>query len=261
MEEIRELTTKDEWRHCPGELNRDDIPSRGLSVKELSTNTTWWNGAAFLYQPESEWPVNRSTQPEDKAALEEAVKNPPAITYSLVNNSDDSLEKRIDQIIDISRSHKLTGLLRVTAFVIKFAKRFKNRVRNESTEEGTSLNATDLREAEHLWIKSVQASSFTKEIEFLQRRDHESTPPTYVTQFGLYLQEGVMRCKRRLNNLPSPDNLRKPILLAASHEFVQLLTHHIHVRRRSFNFLPFDTFGSYLRSPDKLDSKQLTLRN
>ena len=200
MEEIRQLTSKEEWRDCPGELNPADIPSRGLSAKELSTNTTWWNGAAFLYQPKSEWPVNRSTQSEDQVALEEAVKNPPAITHSLVNNSDDTEENRIDQIIDISCFHKLTSLLRVTALVIKCAKKFKNRVRNKSTEEDTSLNATDLKEAEHLWIKSVQASSFTKEIEFLQCKDHKSTPPTYVAQFGLYLQEGVLRCKGRLNN-------------------------------------------------------------
>lgn len=84
-----------------------------------------------------------------------------------MNNSDDTLEKRIDQLIDISRFHKLTSLLRVTALVIKFAKRFKNRVRNESTEEDTSLNTTDLREAEHLWFNTVQASLFTKGIEFL----------------------------------------------------------------------------------------------
>ena len=85
VEEVRKLTSKDDWRHCPGESNPADIPSRGLSAKELSTNTTWWNGPAFLYQPKSEWPVNRLTQSEDKVALEEAVKNPPAITHSLVN--------------------------------------------------------------------------------------------------------------------------------------------------------------------------------
>lgn len=47
------LTSKDDSRHCPGKLNPADIPSHGLSAKELSTNTTWWNGAAFLYQPKS----------------------------------------------------------------------------------------------------------------------------------------------------------------------------------------------------------------
>ncbi|PFX25823.1 hypothetical protein AWC38_SpisGene9511 [Stylophora pistillata] len=144
---------------------------------------------------------------QNKVALEEAVKNPPAIMHSLVNNSDDTPEKRIDQIIDIRRFHNLTSLLRVTGLVIKFA--------------------TGLKEAEHLWIKSVQASSFTKEVELLQREDHKLTPPTYVTQFGLY-EEGVVRCKGRLNNSPLPEISRKPILLLTSHEFVELLIKQAH---------------------------------
>lgn len=40
VEESPKLTSKDEWRHRPGEWNSADIPSRGLSAKELSTNTT-----------------------------------------------------------------------------------------------------------------------------------------------------------------------------------------------------------------------------
>ena len=226
VEEIRNLTSKDDWRHCPGELNPADIPSRGLSAKELSTKTTWWNGAAFLYQPESEWPENRLTQAEDKVALEEAVKNPLAITHSLVNNSDDNSvpEKRIDQIIDIKRFHDLTDLLRVTALVVKIARKWKNRIRNEGTRgEETSLNAADIKEAENLWIKSVQATSFAKEIEFLKRKDQKSTPPTYVTQFGLYIQEGIVKCKGRMNNANLPGSTRNPILLPAKHEFVQLI--------------------------------------
>lgn len=50
----------------------------------------------------------------------------------------------------------------------------------------------------------------------------------YVTQSGLYLQEGVMRCKGRLNNSLSLANSRKPVLLPASHEFVKLLIKQTH---------------------------------
>ena len=45
--EIRHLTLKDSWRHCPGEVNPADLPSRGLNSKELSTCNTWWNGPSF----------------------------------------------------------------------------------------------------------------------------------------------------------------------------------------------------------------------
>ena len=52
----RSLISPDTWRNCPGDLNPADIPSCELSVKELSTDTTWWNGTSFLYLPESAWP-------------------------------------------------------------------------------------------------------------------------------------------------------------------------------------------------------------
>ena len=230
VQEIRNLTSKDSWRHCPGELNPADIPSRGLSANELSTNSTWWNGAEFLYRPEAEWPVNRLTESEDKVALEEAVKNPPAITYSLVNTSNETQGKKVDQIIDVKRFPDLTSLLRVTALVIKCAKKFKNQVRNEkrTEKEETRITASDIKEAEHLWIRSVQVSSLSKELAFLLSKDRNSNSPTYVTQFGLFLDEDVIKCKGRLNNAPLPVNTRNPILLPAKHEFTHLLIKQSH---------------------------------
>ena len=44
---------------------------------------------------------SRSTESEDKVAIKEAVKNPPAIKYSLVNTSNEMQEKTVDQIINV----------------------------------------------------------------------------------------------------------------------------------------------------------------
>lgn len=90
------------------------------------------------------------------------------------------------------------------------------------------LSAADLKEAKHLWIRSVQGSSFSKESAFLLSKDHSSTPPTYVTQFGLFLDEDIIKCKGRLNNAPLPVNIRNPILLPVKHEFTRLLIKQSH---------------------------------
>ena len=91
-----------------------------------------------------------------------------------------------------------------------------------------TLSAVELKEAESCWIRSVQGSFFFKEIAFLLSTDHRSTPPTYVTQFGLFLDEGVIKCKGGLNNAPLPVNSRNPILLPAKHEFTRLLIKQSH---------------------------------
>jgi hypothetical protein len=48
VNEIRELTSNYEWRHCLGELNPADLPSRRCSGRELAEAETWWNGPKFL---------------------------------------------------------------------------------------------------------------------------------------------------------------------------------------------------------------------
>ena len=147
VEEIRSLTSKDSWRHCPAHLNPADLPSHGLTAKALVACETWWKGPKFLYLPESEWPENRTTQSEDEVALKEIVKNPPATVHSLVNSSSSVSEKKIDQTIDINRFHDLTKLLRVTALVVKAVTSFKGPVNDKNTEkERIRLNAADLKE-------------------------------------------------------------------------------------------------------------------
>jgi len=90
------------------------------------------------------------------------------------------------------------------------------------------LNTTDVNEAERLWILTVQWSAFSKEIAFLLSKERSCTPTTYVTQFGLFLDEEVIKCKGRLNNAPLPVNTKNPILLPAKHEFTRLLIKHSH---------------------------------
>lgn len=112
VEEIRRLTPKDLWRHCPGELNPADLPSRGLSAKELSASNTWWNGLSFLYQSENEWPeTSLSEQVNEEQILQEAVKNVPDVTHSLITTACDKFNPKVDQIIDIGRFSDRTKLI------------------------------------------------------------------------------------------------------------------------------------------------------
>ena len=44
VSEIRQLTCKEQWRHCPGVLNPADLPSRGLTGDKLLKSVLWWGG-------------------------------------------------------------------------------------------------------------------------------------------------------------------------------------------------------------------------
>ena len=232
MDEIRRLTSKNDWRHCPGKQNPADLPSRGTSAKDLTNNAIWWNGPEFLYQPETEWPTNESTHFGDEEALKEAAKNAVNITHSLVNSTaNEPTTPKVDNLIDITRFSDLTKLLRVTALVVKFVNKLKSTVPTKSSSgSGTEiLTALELTNAEELWIKAVQASSFNEEIKFLRdHRQNKAVPPTYVSQFGLFLENGIVKCKGRINNAELLGSARNPILLPAKHDFVPLVIKKVH---------------------------------
>jgi hypothetical protein len=216
-------------------LNPADLPSRGIAAKDLANNSTWWNGSEFLLHSETEWP--EVTNPNsNELVLQEAVKNSPKITPSFVSVSVKNQFKKINQIINVGHYRDLTRLLRVTALVLKFIKRIKKRkVANTNNNElfnCEQLNSVELDKAEMTWIKVIQASSFTEEIEFLSRdraNNEHLSPPIYVTQFGLYFDKnGVIHCKGRINNSLLPENARNPILLPLKHKFVCLIIQQSH---------------------------------
>ena len=71
--EIREVTSSDQWRHCPGKVNPTDDASRGLNPQKLSSQYRWWRGPDFLWETEDCWP---------SAKYEEAPDSDPEVRVS-----------------------------------------------------------------------------------------------------------------------------------------------------------------------------------
>ena len=139
----------------------------------------------------------------------------------------DSLYRGIDKIMDIERYSNITKLLRVTAYVIRFADNLNKRVQKQCQENLSK----ELKISETLWIKSVQTAAFVDELSFLNRKNSKSTPPIRVAQFGLFLSEDqTIRCKGRIFNAPLSTSCKSPILLPAKHTFVKLVIKQTHDR-------------------------------
>ena len=61
VEKIRMLTNVNMWRHCPGNLNPADLPSRGTTATDLYNSFSEWNnGRTFLRQSINTWSMNIS---------------------------------------------------------------------------------------------------------------------------------------------------------------------------------------------------------
>ena len=150
------------------------------------------------------------------AAQLEVVKNLPPITLSLFTTSSTFVVQSIKGLIDCKKFGGLNQLLCVTSYVFWFIKN----CRKQGNSCESTISCTEMNQSELLWIKAVQHSIFTCEIQSLHSRSI-SCPPL-VKQFSLFLNnQNVLRCKDRLNN--SSLCLLDPALLPHNDYFVQLL--------------------------------------
>ena len=131
VNEIRQLTNKNNWKFCPGKANPADLPSRSCLAEDLTRSDLSWHGPSFLRESDDHWP-NMPTTFDQEKANEELVKHPPPITYALAAASDHSSNTvRLDVIIDTDRHGSKTKLLRVTAMVVKFTRLCQKDIGNQ----------------------------------------------------------------------------------------------------------------------------------
>ena len=114
--EIRQLVPPNCWSHCSGETNPAGLPSRGLTVPELSVSQLWLNGPEWLgtklISPDS------ANMPEECAS--EMVKSQRTHNLLIPNS-----KPTIDEVMDCRDYSTVSRLLKVTAYVLKAVKIFK----------------------------------------------------------------------------------------------------------------------------------------
>ena len=145
INEIRQRTNGFCWQHCPGNVNPADLPSRGMSAKQMVNSSMWWNGPEFLKLPAKEWPMAQvdGIGTEAKAEL---VKHPPIITHSILSLGVEGRSLlKISEAVKADKYSSYHFLLRVSAYVIRFIDRVTASNRKSSQ---LPVTATEIRDAE-----------------------------------------------------------------------------------------------------------------
>ena len=210
VNEIRKLVPSNRWRHCRSQDNPADIPSRGTTVRELVCNKLWWNGPELMN-------LSHSNTSEDlvmpaECATEMKVKN--LVTHNLLTPSS-SADLNLEQVIVCEDHSKLTRLLRVTAYVLRFIRLLKDR---DSSTLTPHLTLEEITKAEQLWIVHSQLQ-LTSDGCFDEWR----------RQFDLFHDgRGILRCGGRLNNSDLPYGTKHPIFLSKQNHLAVLITRQAH---------------------------------
>ena len=154
---IREITSPDQWRHCPGKLNPVDDAFRGLKPQKLIDQYRWWKGPRYLWESEENWP---------EAEIGEVSQNNPEVrdevqVHSIkIETPEAGLGSEAPCASDRPVYKTMTyysswlKLQRRVAWLVRFCHWLRNRKTSSSTE---ALTTEELREATLLIMRLVQA--------------------------------------------------------------------------------------------------------
>ena len=140
-----------------------------------------------------------------------------------MNTEETSNYEDVSRIIDCSNFSSLKKLLRVTAYVLRFIPRARAEENDIATMK--ELNASEIRQAEICWIRSVQAQTFEPELRQLQ---HGGSTPL-VKQFQLLINEDeILCCEGRILHSTVSEAAKRPMLLPSKHHLTNLVVRERH---------------------------------
>ena len=212
--EIRDKSDVDDWYYVPTKLNPSDLPSRGCLLSELNSNKMWVNGPEFIMNTDVEVFEFRHDVPDseikgqsmlstDMITLEKQV-GPIPPDYFRRQNTNPMLSK----LIDLNGYSDLHKLLRVTAYVVRFA------IRSEIQADGIEVTPDEMEQAKNLWIRSEQ------------RRYAYDNKQTFVktsSNLNFFLEDDVIRCRGRLKFADLTYNTKYPVFLPPSSPLTKLV--------------------------------------
>ena len=218
VKEIRGQVSVIHWKHCSGNTNPADIPSRGLTSLELSVSQLWRKGPEWL-----KGGISDSDEDENSFLMpEECAKELKAQMVSSAHNMVVSEPPTgIGDCMNCEDYGSMIRLCRTTAYLLRAVEIFKSmRESTPSRDRQTELTAMELIEAEKLWITQAQTS-------LIMDRNFE----IWKKQLGLYLDEiGLWRCRGRLGNAEIPYDTKHPILLPKDNSVTCLIVREAHER-------------------------------
>ena len=146
VNEILQSSELREWGHCPSGQNPADIGSRGASAIELRESELWWQGPAWLIEPENCWPDEKligrtpeSTEEEKRTTVMSVFSDTP---------------HGIENVIKIGDFSTLRRLYKVTAWVKRFC--FNASQRNKSDRRLSTLSMEEILDSEKELVKAAQ---------------------------------------------------------------------------------------------------------
>ncbi|XP_055603751.1 uncharacterized protein LOC129751982 [Uranotaenia lowii] len=245
ISEIQELTNISDWRWIASKHNIADVLTKWGIGPPLDSNSSWFKGPQFLYEPERPW-ISENQQ----------LFNTQDEMKSVFLNYHSSLQTK--PVINVEDFSDWRRLVRVTATVYRFVCNLRRKserkplwcakaegeqvriIRVELSKNLLPLQQEELLKAETILWKFVQFETFPDELRILSdlnRSEKIPDRPTIAKSSPLYKltpiidTDGIIRMGGRLACAEHlPFDKRFPIILPKKHAVTILLIRNYHER-------------------------------
>lgn len=215
--EILENTNVNEWRWIPSKLNVADDLTKWPKNHLFEKSSRWFTGPSFLSESEDKWPVRSDTELQETS---EEMK----VIYA--HN-----ELIVSPLFDSKRFSNWNRMVRTVAYVIRFSKIIKAKIRKELVQ-WSPLTKDELVQAQNIIYRQAQFEGFPEEMVILEL--NKTLEPKYrrvipksssLISCSPYLDEvGVLRMRGRIDSAKDISSATKrPIILPRKNLITKLL--------------------------------------
>ena len=225
--EIQNDTKIENWRHVPTDQNPADIPTRFPEVQDLSKNSLWWNGPAFLQKPESEWPekfkppIDDEGRDEFKKQFQVFHSQTPHKVRKTVTFKVNKSERLNPKNYSAGRFYNGLGfLIKRTATFIEMMHSLKH----EKLDRSEYIKKAIMIQLRKSQRKDEELNGMIQSL-----RDKDSKVRN-SSLFPFLDEHGTLRCRSRLTEIPHlPHHTKFPAILSTKTPFTRLLVQSAHI--------------------------------
>nr|XP_049693327.1 uncharacterized protein LOC126053911 [Helicoverpa armigera] len=198
--EIAELTSKEEWRWLPTQLNVADDATR-LTDAPIGASDRWFQGPSFLQSGEHCWPCRASPEDDDEHETLHVAEAPAS------------------WLPNPARFSRYNVLVRATARALLFV--------DKCRRAATTLELRHIERAEKELLRRSQEESFADEMARMQSaRPLPRTSRLY--KLDPVMEDGLLRVRGRIEAATAPAETKRPVILDGRHPLTKLLVQKEH---------------------------------